>query len=172
MNSQQPFIMHVDPNTLTFSTEVSPFTFQHSKDLVKRLLEDANSRTQNDRQIILDFKKSQACLMCGFILSSIIIITLPFFCCYWTSQQKKITKSTQRIINSWEEVTKIYNSQLVEHGVFVRLVTQSILVQYGSNSYNEPQYFYEFSFNNNSLPNQNNIVVLNQPPGVIASDLS
>jgi hypothetical protein len=170
MNSQQPFIIHVDPNTLTFSTEVSPFTFQNCKDLVKRLLEDANAESQTDRKIILDFKKSQGCLMCGFILSSIIIIPLPFFCCYWSSQQKKITRATQNILKAWEEVAKIYNVKLVEHGIFVRLVTQSIYVQYGSNSYYEPQYFYEFSFNNNGLPNQNNINVLNQPPGVIASD--
>ena len=173
MNIQQPFIITVDQQRLTFSTEVPPFIFKESTVLVKRLLEDANARTENDRQIILEFNRQilGGGLVCCYMLSVMTIIGLPFFCCYYSSKQKKMMQATQGIIKSWEDVTKVYNDKLVEHGVFVRLVTQPILTQNRINSHNQRQYSYEFSFdnhNNHHIENNNNKLLLNEPPGVIA----
>ena len=170
MNAQQPFIINVDQQRLTFSTEIPSFTFKESTVLVKRLLEDANARTERDRQIIIEFTRQLqgGGIICCYMLSAMTIIGLPFFCCYFSAKQKKMLQATERIIKSWEDVTKIYNEKLVEYGVFVRLVVQPIVSLNGRNSYNQRQYSYEFSFDNIHIENSNKKLILNEPPQVIA----
>jgi hypothetical protein len=155
------FNIIVDSQTMRFPSQVSPFIFKDCKELVQKMIDEANSVTEPDRKIINSYTSTirSGGYVCCIIASSMTVIGLPFLCCYFNKIHKSYQKATERILKTWEEISNKYNEKLVEKGAFARFVSISSVVRSQDNVYNEQKYFYEFTFKDNF--NQNQMVISN-----------
>ena len=149
----------VDNQTMRFPSQVSPFIFKDCTELVQKMIDEANSVTEPDRKIIKSYTHTigSGGYVCCFILSSMTLIGMPFFCCYFNKIHKACQKATTRIMKTWENIANKYNEMLVEKGAFARFVSISSVVHSQDNVYNEQKYYYEFTFKDNF--NQNQIAI-------------
>lgn len=166
------YMIEVEKTRMLFPTQVSPFIFKDSRELVQEMLEEANKKTEIDRKIVEDYVStlSSGWNMCFFIFASALIVPLPFYCCYFCGKQGKMMKSSKNLIGIWEKVAERYNERLIEKGLYVRLIQNSSPVVYGDSVQSNTNYYYEFTFRNGMNMNNNENNDLNEngnfPPPV------
>ncbi len=150
-----------DRQRIIFPTEVNPFVFKDSTELVQKILEEANMKTEKERKIILKSQKifASGFYVCWIMLAFMSIIGIPFMMCYLCSKVKEIGKASEKVVYIWEEIAKSNNPKLIEKGIFIRFVTNyTSIPRKNGGIYNCHGYFYEFSF---GASNMNDPIHLN-----------
>jgi len=159
------FNLIVDNKKMRFSTQISPYVFQESTELVKNMVEEANSTTEQDRIIIIDYNSEREHMSfknsCINLIGCLSVIGIPFLCYYNINKTKKYKKALENIEKKWEDIANRYNEKLIQKGAHVRYASiTKVVVGSQEYSYNEYTYYYEFTFQHNN--NLNQAVILNQ----------
>jgi len=144
------FNLIADRKTMCFSTQLSPFVFQDSIDLVKKMIEEANFITETERKIITEYDLQNQNVNCGKfcidLLCCLSVIGIPFLCYKNNKRVQNYEIALENIQKKWEDISNRYNEKLIEKGAHVRYACVTKVVRSDDHVYNEYTYYYEFTF--------------------------